>query len=205
MDGATCRVKGGYGAAGAGKSAIAHSLAEICDKSECLLATFFFWKTAAERSSITRFVATIAYQIARAIPASRSHIETAVDADPMIFHQSIDSQLAKLIIEPLRRLHSTGFDFKDSPFVIIVDGLDECQGTDMQSGLVKSLAAAFCGSPFCILILIASRPEVGAFRAGADFQFQFQFAESDLSKLPSTFGPITTTTQDRQQPQAWQG
>jgi len=149
-----------YGAAGAGKSAIAHSLAEICDKSECLLATFFFWKTAAERSNITRFVATIAYQIARAIPASRPHIETAVDADPMIFHQSIDSQLAKLIIEPLRRLHSTGFDFKDSPFVIIVDGLDECHGSDIQSGLVKSLAAAFCGSPFCILILIASRPEV---------------------------------------------
>jgi len=114
----------------------------------------------AERSNITRFVATIAYQIARAIPASRPHIETAVDADPMIFHQSIDSQLAKLITEPLRRLHSTGFDFKDSAFVIIIDGLDECQGTNIQSGLVKSLAAAFRDSPLRIRILIASRPEV---------------------------------------------
>jgi len=149
-----------YGAAGAGKSAIAHSLAEICEKHGWLLATFFFWKTAAERSNITRFVATTAYQISRAIPDSRSHIEAAVDADSTIFHQSIDAQLAKLIIEPLRRLQSTGFNFMDSPFVIIVDGLDECQGTDLQSGLVKSLAAAFRSSPLRIRILIASRPEV---------------------------------------------
>jgi len=149
-----------YGAAGAGKSAIAHSLAEICEKYGYLLATFFFWKTAAERSNITRFVATITYQIARAIPAARPHIEAAVDADPMFFHQSIDAQLKKLIIDPLLRLQSTGFDFKDSPFVVIVDGLDECQGTDIQSGLVKSLSAALRSTPFRIRILIASRPEV---------------------------------------------
>jgi len=147
-----------YGAAGAGKSAIAHSLDEICENHGWHLATFFFWKTAAERSNITRFVATIAYQISRAIPASRSHIEAAVDDDPMIFHQSVDAQLGKLIIEPLHRLHSTGFHSK--PFVIIIDGLDECQGTDIQSGLVKSLVAAFHDSPLRIRILIASRPEV---------------------------------------------
>ena len=105
-------------------------------------------------------MATIAYQIARAIPASRLLIETAIDVDPMIFQQSIDTQLAKLIIEPLQSLHSTGFAFKDSPFVIIIDGLDECKGTDVQSGLVKSLAVAFSHSPLRICILIASRPEV---------------------------------------------
>jgi len=149
-----------YGAAGAGKSAIAHTLAERCEKYGGLLATFFFWKTAAERNDVSRFVATIAYQVARAIPASRRLIETAVDADPMIFKQSVDIQLAKLIIEPIRHLHSTGFDFKASPFVIIIDGLDECEGKDIQSGLVKSLAAAFCHSPLRIRILIASRPEV---------------------------------------------
>ena len=115
-----------YGAAGAGKSAIAHTLAEICEECGCLLATFFFWKTAAERSDISRFVATIAYQVARAIPAIHQLIETAVDADPMIFQQSVDIQLAKLIIEPIRHLHSTGFNFRDSPDVIIIDGLDEC-------------------------------------------------------------------------------
>ena len=149
-----------YGAAGAGKSAIAHTLAEICEEYGCLLATFFFWKTAAERSDISRFVATIAYQVARAIPAIRPLIKNAVDADPMILQQSVDVQLAKLITEPIWHLHSTGFDFKASPSVIIIDGLDECRGNDIQSGLVKSLAAAFRHSPFHIRILIASRPEV---------------------------------------------
>jgi len=149
-----------YGAAGAGKSAIAHTLAEICQTDGLLLATFFFWKTAPERSNIDRFIATIAYQIVRAIPASQPLIEAAIKADPMIFKQSVDFQLAKLIIEPMQYLHSTGFNFKDSPFVIIIDGLDECQGKDIQSGLVKSLAAAFHHSPFRIRILIASRPEV---------------------------------------------
>jgi len=149
-----------YGAAGAGKSAIAHTLSEICDGHGCLLATFFFWKTAAERSDVSRFVATIAYQVARAIPASRPLIEAAVEADPMVFFQSIDTQLAKLILEPLQLLRSTGFDLGNCPFVIIVDGLDECQGNVIQSGLVKSLAAAFVHSPLRIRVLIASRPEV---------------------------------------------
>jgi len=149
-----------YGAAGAGKSAIAHTLAEICQMEGLLLATFFFWKTAAERNNIDRFVATIAYQIACAIPALRRAIETAVEADPMILKQSVDVQLAKLIIEPIRHLHSTRFDFKASPFVIIIDGLDECRGNVIQSGLVKSLAAAFHHSPLRVRILIASRPEV---------------------------------------------
>jgi len=149
-----------YGAAGAGKSAIAHTLAEICQMEGVLLATFFFWKTAAERNNIDRFVATIAYQIACAIPALRRAIETAVEADPMILKQSVDVQLVKLIIEPIQHLHSTGFDFEASPYVIIIDGLDECQGKDMQSGLVKSLAATFRDSPLRIRILVASRPEV---------------------------------------------
>jgi len=82
-----------YGAAGAGKSAIAYTLAEICEKYGYLLATFFFWKTAAERNDVSRFVATIAYQVARAIPASRRLIENAVDADPMIFNNRLMSSL----------------------------------------------------------------------------------------------------------------
>ena len=149
-----------YGAAGAGKSAISHSIAEICEKYGWLLASFFFWKTAGERNNINRFVASIAHQVSLSIPASREFVAAAVDENPFIFQQSVDVQLAKLVIEPLQRLRSTGFDFKVSAFVIIVDGLDECQGNEIQSTLVKSLAAAFRDSPLRIRILIASRPEV---------------------------------------------
>ena len=149
-----------YGAAGAGKSAIAHTLAEICENYGWLVASFFFWKTASERNNANRFVATIAHQVALAIPASREFIRAAVDHNPFIFKQSIDVQLSKLIIEPLDQLVSAGIIFDASPLVIIIDGLDECEGNDVQSGIVKSLAAAFCRSPLRIRILIASRPEV---------------------------------------------
>jgi len=149
-----------YGAAGAGKSAIAHTVAEMCEQRGWLLATFFFWKTASERNNESRVVATVAYQIAIAIPAVRDRIEAAVDHNPRIFDQSVDTQLLKLIVEPLHQLQSTGFSFKYCPFVIIMDGLDECQGTAAQSDIVKSLVSAFYRSPHRVRILISSRPEV---------------------------------------------
>ena len=113
-----------------------------------------------ERNTIDRFAATIAYQIVRAIPALHPLIEDAVESDPMIFHHSVDIQRNKLILEPLQRLHSKGFNLGNCPFVIIIDGLDECQGNLVQSGLVKSLTTAFLRSPLRIRILIASRPEI---------------------------------------------
>jgi len=149
-----------YGAAGAGKSAIAHTLAEICETCGWLVASFFFWKTAGERNNANRFVSTIAYQIALTIPASRELIAAAVDYNPFIFEQSVDVQLSKLIIDPLEQLFSAGIIFDISPLVVIIDGLDECQGDDVQSGIVKSLVAAFRHSSLRIRILIASRPEV---------------------------------------------
>ena len=149
-----------YGAAGAGKSAIAHTLAEICETCGWLVASFFFWKTAGERNNANRFVSTIAYQIALTIPASRELIAAAVDYNPFIFEQSVDVQLSKLIIDPLEQLFSAGIIFDISPLIVIIDGLDECQGEDVQSGIVKSLVAAFRHSSLRIRILIASRPEV---------------------------------------------
>lgn len=124
------------------KSAITHTLAEMWKNHQWLLATSFFWKTAAERSNADRFVVTIAYQIARAIPTLRPIIESGVDTDSMVFHQTIDAQLAELIIKPIQRLHSIGFDFMACPFVIIVDGQDDCRGNEIHCGIVKWLATS---------------------------------------------------------------
>jgi len=85
------------------------------------------------------------------IPASSLLIESAIKVDPMISKRSVDVQLAKLVIEHIQYLHLTGFNFKASPLVIIIDGLDECQGKDIQSEFVKSLAAAF-HELFCKLL-----------------------------------------------------
>ena len=72
----------------------------------------------------------------------------------------MDIQLSNLVIEPLQKLQSIGFDFEGCPFLIIIDGLDECQGVKAQSDMVRSLAISFHQSPLRIRILIASRPEL---------------------------------------------
>jgi len=124
------------------------------------VASFFFWKTAGERNNANRFVATIAHQVALAIPASRELIAAAVNYNPFIFEQSVDVQLSKLITDPLEQLFSAGIIFDISPLVIIIDGLDECQGGVVQSGIIKSLIVAFRHSSLRIRILISSRPEI---------------------------------------------
>jgi len=68
---------------------------------------FFLLETAAERRNITRVVATIAYQMARAVPAGSHILKASLDSNPMNFHQSVDAQLAKFITESLRHLDPT--------------------------------------------------------------------------------------------------
>ncbi|KAF8966225.1 hypothetical protein BDZ97DRAFT_1658024, partial [Flammula alnicola] len=53
-----------HGAAGAGKSAIAQSIAELCIKSKLSIASFFFFRTDSTRNSIQPLIATLAYQLA---------------------------------------------------------------------------------------------------------------------------------------------
>lgn len=55
-----------YGPAGAGKSAIAQSIAELCEA--LLAASFFFSRTAAGRSDSSRLVATIVWQLILSVP-----------------------------------------------------------------------------------------------------------------------------------------
>ena len=70
-----------YGpAARAGKSAIAQTIAEICDKEMILLATFFFSRNDPSRSNIKPLIATIAYQITLNFPEVRDAILGAVEA-----------------------------------------------------------------------------------------------------------------------------
>ena len=52
-----------YGPAGAGKSAIAQTIAEMCHAHHLLLATFFFSRTDPKRNNEKCPVASIAYQI----------------------------------------------------------------------------------------------------------------------------------------------
>ena len=53
-----------YGAAGAGKSAIAQTIAELCEEQKLLLESFFFFRADSLWSNSKRLIATNAYQVA---------------------------------------------------------------------------------------------------------------------------------------------
>ena len=146
-----------YGAAGAGKSAIARTMAEIFHDRQQLLATFFFSRQDSSRNHINSVIATLAYKIALTVPEARPLIVATIENDPLIFHSGFAHQLQRLIIEPLHQLTQQGIIY---PTVIIIDGLDECLDHDERTILLHTISGA-AGQDFMLLkFLITSRPEV---------------------------------------------
>jgi len=151
------------GLMGAGKSAIAHMIAEYFNDMarHYLLATFIFSRSAGERNSERFFVATIAYQLALSLPQLRPLIERAVEDDPLLFSKSLRTQLSTLIIHPLQSISaSIGIEQqKFMPRLIVIDGLDECQGSEVQESILRLLSTLAQQQSIPLAIIIASRPE----------------------------------------------
>ncbi|KJA25138.1 hypothetical protein HYPSUDRAFT_38100 [Hypholoma sublateritium FD-334 SS-4] len=149
------------GAAGAGKSAIAQTIAELCYEAGILLASFFFSKSDPHRNHAMSLFPTLAYQIACAIPEARVHLERVIDHDPLIFTRSLEAQMVALIVEPLRPLIAAGYftDPATSMRLIILDGLDEVVEHRMQGKILEVLSNVLLRHRIPLIILVASRPE----------------------------------------------
>ncbi|KAJ7085045.1 hypothetical protein C8R44DRAFT_544402, partial [Mycena epipterygia] len=142
-----------YGPAGAGKSAIAQTLCQRLEAESCVAASFFFKRGDASRGNSKRLFSTIAYQLAILLPEFKGFISRSVENDPAIVDKSLSIQLQKLIVEPWQQLIS-------SPCaVIIIDGLDECEGQDVQQEILRSICYAIHDMKLSVQFLIASRPE----------------------------------------------
>lgn len=113
------------------------------------------------RNSALLLFATIAYQLAIAIPAIRNRIDEVVALDPSIIFKSARTQLEKLIVEPLLFL-----DKNTPPFVIVIDGLDECESKskkhreseDLQRHIIQLLGSCK-NHQLPVRFIVASRPE----------------------------------------------
>ena len=129
--------------AGSGKSAILQNIAEEFDESGRLAASFFFSRTVAKRNTENHLISTIAYQLARSIPAAGRYIEEAVDYDPSIFGRTLQVQLERLFIQPLVR--ASRLDPHSGahwPTVLVIDGLDECDGNQNQVSILSAFQDA---------------------------------------------------------------
>ncbi|KAF8815945.1 hypothetical protein BYT27DRAFT_7186431 [Phlegmacium glaucopus] len=151
-----------YGPAGAGKSAIAQSIAELCHKSNLLAASFFFSRTAVDRSDESRLIPTLVYQLCLSMPAIRKYVEDAIERDPLVLSRSLEAQINSLMVGPLRCAlmdDKDAMSLRSSPKVIIIDGLDECGTAKVQRYILSVLATAVQEIHLPISFLIASRPE----------------------------------------------
>ena len=150
------------GPAGSGKSAILQQIAEIFHNSGGLSAGFFFSRSATKRNSETFLIATLASQLATSIPATKPFIEGAIERDPSIFDRVLSEQMVRLVVYPLvyASLHPAGNP--PWPTLLVIDGLDECNGGKHQAEILRILKMALLkmkSSLPTLYLLIASRPE----------------------------------------------
>ncbi|KAF9547270.1 hypothetical protein CPC08DRAFT_364986 [Agrocybe pediades] len=147
------------GGAGAGKSAIARSVAEQCSKQGLLLGTFFFGAADSTRNHVSGLVATLAYQVCKILPELQETITRLIEDDPFVFNRSISTQFTNLIIRPLYTILAKHPGTVQTPRLVIIDGLDECSADiDSQQDLLFTLQEV-TSSASHIRFLVCSRPE----------------------------------------------
>jgi len=140
------------GPAGSGKSTIAHTIAQQCDEENMLAFSFFFSRRNLDRSDITKFFPTFAYQLAGFLPSIKQSMQDALAKDPAIPRRNLKDQFRKLIVRPV--LSTTE---RISTMIVVIDGLDEYGGNVPLKELIRLLVDALPKLPF--RLLFTSRPE----------------------------------------------
>jgi hypothetical protein len=146
-----------HGPAGAGKSAIALTVAEKCVERRQLAASFFFSRSAPPRDTARLFFTTLAWQLASSTPSRRHAICQAVADDMDILDQQHSIQIERLIVKPF--LSPVDSEKIQNPFLVIVDGLDECKLQNDQTQLLDHIYDLVKTPCIPLRFLIVSRPE----------------------------------------------
>ncbi|KJA17404.1 hypothetical protein HYPSUDRAFT_98804, partial [Hypholoma sublateritium FD-334 SS-4] len=113
------------GAVSTMKASGCHSIAAMCIEHHISAASFFFSRRDTTRNSAARLVATLAYQIIIRMPDAKAAIVGAIESNPLIFDQALETQLAELIITPLAALRASA-SYTMPKAVLIIDAVDEC-------------------------------------------------------------------------------
>ena len=150
-----------YGPAGAGKSAIEQTIAELCYRMNLLAASFFFSRSVSDRNKKTFLITTIVDQLIVSIPEIREHVGNALFNNPYLITRSLEAQMDALVVKPLEAAASTyGVEFMNRrPKVIVLDGLDECGDPESQRYILKVLMNLINKHSIPFSFILASRPE----------------------------------------------
>ncbi|KAJ3771050.1 hypothetical protein FB446DRAFT_124834 [Lentinula raphanica] len=144
-----------YGSAGAGKSSVAQTIADRFRREGKLAAGFFFWRSDSSRNGIRRLVPTLAIQLAHSIPALRPAINSTVETNIMILDAPFETQFRELILQPFQNHERES----DVPFLVVLDGLDECMDGRDQERVLLTIADVLKSKSIPLLFLVTSRLE----------------------------------------------
>ncbi|KIL57814.1 hypothetical protein M378DRAFT_171332 [Amanita muscaria Koide BX008] len=145
-----------HGPVGAGKSAIAQTVARPYGRDK-VAATFFFFRSDPSHNDGNRLFTTLAWQLAISIPTIKDHISHMLNKRPDLPTKNVETQFEELIVQPLLALNRTSAMPKNS--VIIIDGIDECRDERLQQRILKVIGTAVKNPNFPLRFLISSRPE----------------------------------------------
>ncbi|KAJ2935731.1 hypothetical protein H1R20_g1361, partial [Candolleomyces eurysporus] len=153
-----------HGFVGCGKSAIALEIALIFEERKRLLGSFFFFRNTGDRSRMARFATTLACQLAAAIPEAAPFIEKALNTKPGLLQSNLAAQLRHLVYEPFKAAAWSGplrwRTLLKGPFLIVIDGLDECEDRKDVQAFIEDMLDFFKNNPLVPLrFLITSRVE----------------------------------------------
>ena len=146
------------GPAGAGKSAIAQTIADHYKDSR-LAASFFFQRSTPDRGVADRLCLTLAWQLAVSIPEARSYIEHELETEALLNTKSIDVQFDHLIVKVFENLLRDRPDLRPEKSLIIIDGVDECASERDQKLLLELIGNSVAYGKIPLRFLICSRPE----------------------------------------------
>jgi len=138
------------GLAGTGKSTIAQTVSERIFADGQLGASFFCSRDFEDCSDLHSIFPTLAFQLAHKFPKFRSILVSLLQSDPDVTHESLYSQMEKLIIKPL--------ELVDISTVIVIDALDECKDEEPSSAILSVLGRLAKRIPG-VKFLITGRPE----------------------------------------------
>ncbi|KAF9444581.1 hypothetical protein P691DRAFT_333686 [Macrolepiota fuliginosa MF-IS2] len=148
-----------HGSPGVGKSAVAQTFAEDCQAGRCLGGAFFFSRLKGFDKPL-QVIPTLAYQLAVNLPGYKAILGQLLADDPVVLQKAIHIQFRKLIVEPLSTMTSKNSSSVQWPCVMILDGLDECEGESAQCEIIEMISEVTrLRSDLPLLWLICSRSE----------------------------------------------
>lgn len=171
------------GMAGTGKSTIARNMARQLCTQQKLAGSFFFSRGVGDLGKATKFVSTLAHQLANmsapgTSPSVKELVCDAIFENSNVLAQGLRNQWKELIVGPLSRIGSTQL-----ALTLVIDALDECNSEDDIRLILQLFIEVKNISNVQLSVLITSRPEITLLHGFQDIP-EIMHRRLDLRDIP---------------------